>query len=191
MKKFPAIKVMSAMEALEYVYFYSDKPQGQKYAIISIQNPTRGYGSGLAFKKGGNCLAALNIEFSDASSPAIQMTDSVLIKNEDAWTIHDFVENLPSRVELLIIHCTKGVSRSTAVAEALILVKTGSAGKFNSPNRYVYYKILETYGLANEYWEKGYEKEKAMKEQTMMEQDLFDKVSDKLKKLDLFDETEM
>lgn len=179
MKKFPRIEVMNAQKALEYVYFYSGDPKYPKYAIISIQNPTRGYGLGLEFKKGGNCLAALNIEFSDAT-PVFQIRESVLMTTQNAWEIHDFVESIPNEVELIIIHCTKGESRSVAVAAALLLVKTGEKNKFHVINQYVYYNILETYGMPNLYWEKYYDEEKKKREHDL---NFPDELSEKLEKI--------
>lgn len=161
---FPDIQVMDYQTALDYVYCNSGKPENPKYAIISIQEPTNGYGLGLAFQKGGNCLAALNIEFSDCT-PAIKLKKSTLMSIEDAKKIHDFVENLPKDVELLIIHCTAGASRSVAVADAILRVKTGVKNniyesKQISPNKYIYYNLLETYGMENQYWNIWYEREK-------------------------------
>lgn len=159
-KQFPDIKVMDYKSALDYVYSNSGNPQCPKYAIISIQEPTNGYGFGLAFKCGGNCLAALNIEFSDCT-PAIQLPGMTLMSRKNALEIHDFVESLPDEVESLIIHCNKGKSRSVAVAAAILLVKTGSYKQIVNDvtallNKYVYYMILETYGIHNYYWELYY-----------------------------------
>lgn len=165
-KEFPEVRVMNYLEALKYVYRRSGNLVYEKYAIISIQEPTNGYGLGLAFQKGGNCLAALNIEFSDAT-PAIKSPNSRLMSKEDAWNIHNFVEKIPKEVELLIIHCQKGRSRSAAVAAAILFVKTGNneqifGNQCYTPNQYVYYTLLETYGKKNDYWERCYEEEKKL-----------------------------
>lgn len=164
--RFPDIKVMNHSQALEYVYSHSGNPKYQKYAIISIQEATHGYGFGLAFKTGGNCLDALNIEFSDCT-PVIQLEGDLLMSRENAMEIHDFVENLPDDVELLIIHCRAGQSRSVAVAAAISLVKTGSYNDIINdeselPNKYVYCTMLEAYGRHNDYQEKYYESDKKL-----------------------------
>lgn len=52
-KEFPRLEVMGYKEALDYVYCNSGNPKNPKYAIISIQEPTKGYGIGLSFKEGG------------------------------------------------------------------------------------------------------------------------------------------
>lgn len=160
-KDFPEIKTMGYKSALEYVYCNSGNPKNPKYAIISIQEPTNGYGLGLAFKEGGNCLAALNIEFSDCT-PALRIPGDSLMSKEDAQKIHDFIENLTKDVNLLIIHCQYGQSRSVAVAAAIFLVKFGKKlyEIDNIANKYVYYQILETYGFPNLYWNDWFEKEK-------------------------------
>lgn len=148
------ISVMSYKQALDYVYNYSGDKNSKKYAIISIQEYTNGYGLGLAFKEGGNCLNALNIEFSDITKEYTE--ESVkLMTLEDGKIIHDFVESLDERVERLIVHCYAGASRSAAVAAAISKIKFGNDDiYFNgnySPNMYVYYKVLEAYGLSNKY----------------------------------------
>lgn len=163
------IEVMSYRQALDYVYTYSGIPRYPKYAIISIQEPTFGYGIGLEMKKGGNCLAALNIEFGDVT-PAMDKDGAdnelqrQLMTIEHARRIHDFVETLPKEVELLIVHCSAGISRSAGVAAALLMARTGSDRQiFDSgqycPNMYVYYSVLEAYGLTNRYSSDEYEKE--------------------------------
>lgn len=157
------VKVMSYREALEYVYTYSGLRKYPKYAIISIQEPTYGYGIGLEMKVGGNCLAALNIEFGDVTPAMIKETDNdsneikhQLMTMKQAHRIHDFVETLPKEVQLLIVHCSAGISRSAGVAAAILKAKTNDDSQiFNSdkyvPNMYVYYNVLEAYGLTNRY----------------------------------------
>ena len=163
MGKFIDIKVMDYREALEYVYNNSGDSRTPKYAIISIQEPTNGYGLGLKFQKGGSCVAALNVEFSDYT-PIIRMKDGTLMSKEDAKEIHNFVENIPQGTEMLIIQCKAGKSRSVAVADALLYIKTGQKKSIydneESPNKYIYYNILEAYGMKNSYWDVWYKKEK-------------------------------
>lgn len=182
MEKFSEIIVMDWKRVWEYVYLQSGDPSHKKYAIISIQEPTGGYGFGVKFQKGGNCQAALNIEFSDCT-PAIKMEESVLINKEQAQKIHDFIEEMPKEVEQLIVQCKKGKSRSAAVAAAILFIKTGNNkqifdNKDYSPNMYVYYKILETYGFQNLYWEECYQNEKAMLESLKIPEKISKIISD-------------
>lgn len=156
-----SIEVMSYIQALQYVYNHSGERDDKKYAIISIQEYTNGYGLGLEFKQGGNCLDALNIEFSDIgpSTPLGIHTENELkvMTKEDAVKIHNFVENLSEDVEKLIIHCYAGASRSVAVAAAISKVKFGDDRiyfKDGCPNMHVYNMVLEAYGLSNKYEEK-------------------------------------
>ena len=185
MKKFMEIKVMGYREALEYVHIHKDNLQHKKYAIISIKNPN--HTATLKFRKEGNCLAALNLEFSDVT-PAIKLVNTRLMTMEDAWKIHDFVEEIPAETETLVIHCEQGRSRSAAIAAALLLVKTGRneqifGNPYYTPNMYVYYNLLETYGKQNDYWEQCYEKEKKMwsKVSVSEEQRKFVKLWEKLR----------
>lgn len=177
-KGFPEIKTMGYKTALDYVYCNSGNPKKPKYAIISIQEATNGYGLGLAFKKGGNCLAALNIEFSDCT-PAITIPETTLMSEKDAQKIHDFVENIPKEVRLLIIHCQYGQSRSVAVAAAISLVKLGRKLREidEIANKYVYYQMLATYGMPNRYWNDWYEKEKELMKPPFPHDELLDKLS--------------
>lgn len=165
------IEVMGYRQALDYAYTYSGLKNYPKYAIISIQEPTFGYGIGIEMKVGGNCLAALNIEFGDVTPAAVKLGDedanaisAQLMTMDHARKIHDFVETLPDAVQLLIIHCHAGVSRSAAVAAAISKVKTGDDSRFFKskcyvPNMHVYYNVLEAYGFTNRYMDENYEKE--------------------------------
>lgn len=153
------IKVMDYMSAFRYVYNYTGDGQGEHFAIISIQE----YSSeimGVEYKVGGNCLAALNLHFSDITN---QMeireaknnwnSEIKLIDDSDANNIKNFVESLfELNIDTLIIHCHAGVSRSSAVAAAITKYYTNDDSiYFNSdnfaPNMTVYYKVLKAFGL--------------------------------------------
>lgn len=52
----------------------------------------------------------------------------------DANTILDFVDRVLNKVDLLIIHCAAGISRSAGIAAALMLILNGSdAAIFDNP----------------------------------------------------------
>lgn len=73
-----------------------------------------------------------------------------LITPEQALAIRDFVLSLDADVELLIIHCTEGVSRSTAVAAAVLDALGGdSAWIWNAPyyrpNPLVYRRVVDAF----------------------------------------------
>lgn len=154
-----SIKTMGYQEALAYDNYNHSNPNGPNYAIISVKEEIKN-----PFQKRGNCLATLNLAFSDCT-PAVKIEGTTLMTKEDAQRIHDFVENLPKEVELLIIHCHAGHSRSVAIGDAILFVKEGIKkaiyeSEVVSPNKYIYYTLLETYGMENQYWKVWYEKEK-------------------------------
>ena len=81
-------------------------------------------------------------------------TDAIGIKpfdNKDAKNIVDFVETFKNEVDLIVVHCEAGISRSSATAGALSLILNGSDKEFFEgsyiPNMLVYRKILNMYHL--------------------------------------------
>ena len=74
-----------------------------------------------------------------------------LITPEQAVAVRDFALSLPADVELLIVHCTEGVSRSAAVAAAVLDGMGGDAGWVwrdarYRPNPLVYRLVREAFG---------------------------------------------
>lgn len=89
----------------------------------------------------------LRLHFDDASEPGWWQA---LITPEQALAIRDFVLSLDADVELLIIHCTEGVSRSAAVAAAVLDALGGdSAWIWNDPhyrpNPLVYRRVVDAF----------------------------------------------
>lgn len=157
------IKVMDFKSAFEYVYNHAGYVGGKSFAIISIQEYESEY-MGVEYKVGGNCVAALNVHFSDISSKEDEQrriekgnwTGHIkLITDGDAYRIKCFVEYVSAlNIDTLIIHCHHGVSRSAAVGAAISKVYFNNDSLyFNSdryvPNMTVYYKILKAFGLDN------------------------------------------
>lgn len=157
------IKVMDFMSAFQYVYNHAGYEKGKHFAVLSIQEYPFEL-MGVEYKVGGNCLAALNVHFSDITN---QMEEQIrkekknwgneikLIEDSDANEIKQFVESLFSlNIDTLIIHCHAGVSRSSAVAAAITKYYTNDDSiYFNSdrfaPNMTVYYKVLKAFGMDN------------------------------------------
>ncbi len=84
-------------------------------------------------------------------------TDAINIKSfddKDAKNIVDFVEAFKNEVDLIVVHCEAGISRSSATAGALSLILNGSDKEFFKgyhPNMLVYRKILNMYkGIKDE-----------------------------------------
>lgn len=73
------IRVMGYMAAFDLVYNSSSLPEKENYAIISIRENSYGVGSGVRYVRGGNCKAAMNIEFDDLDYEALKTTPDVTI----------------------------------------------------------------------------------------------------------------
>lgn len=154
------IKVLNYKNAFDYVYnnSYLLNQNNNKYAIISIQDGPNNE-MGFIYKKGGNCLGALNLWFSDVTEmgykEALKHNNYnylKLISDEDCLKIRVFIEEISKLdIDTLIIHCRAGQSRSAGVAAALSQVLFGNDYEyFNSPrytvNMTVYYKVLKAFG---------------------------------------------
>lgn len=152
------IKVMSYDEAFRYVYNHAGYYKGKPFAIISIQEYETEK-MGFKYIPNGNLKYALNIYFSDIKSKEDEVLDDEcrkLMTDQDAIKIKDFIEkiNKENNIDLLIIHCHAGISRSAAVAAAISKIFNGTdtqyfySNKFN-PNMFVYNKILKAFGYEN------------------------------------------
>jgi predicted protein tyrosine phosphatase len=97
-----------------------------------------------------NLLGHLQLAFADILPP----DDPRAFKREHAHRILNFVRGIWDKIELLMVHCEAGVSRSPAVAAAISQIYLGTEGTFlmphlYQPNRLVYAVLLETA------WERG------------------------------------
>lgn len=143
------LQVMSYKEALEYGFNNDVEP----YAVISIRDTVSG-GYALTFNKSGACKAALNITFDDIEETIYYEGKELhLFDRNDANKIVKFVRGLEKlNIDKLIVHCHAGISRSAAVGASILKYYTGKDDEiFNSdmyaPNRWVYRKMLEAFGL--------------------------------------------
>lgn len=78
-----------------------------------------------------------------------------LITREQAEAVRDFVRALSDEVELLIVHCTEGVSRSAAVAAAILEAHGADAGWIWHDSRYrpnplVYRLVREAFDVGGD-----------------------------------------
>ncbi len=75
--------------------------------------------------------------------------DIKLFTDKDAKNILDFVETCKKGIDLIVVHCEAGISRSAGVAGALSLIYNRTDKEFFegyfSPNMLVYWKILNAY----------------------------------------------
>lgn len=94
---------MSALSEFKY-----DKP----WAAISITDP--GYKQPKISEE--NRIDLLRLEFDDVELPRDNL---IVISDEQALQIWNFVDRLWNQIDLLMVHCHAGISRSTAVCKAV------------------------------------------------------------------------
>ena len=126
------------------------------HIIISIQEPKDKL---IEFSPNKTRLAVLSIDFYDLdynpSRWGKKETEEIkkqyghgIFKPKQARTIINFVEEWKDKIDLIVVHCEAGISRSPGVAAAINKVLTGSDKSiFDNPmyipNRYIYSTILK------------------------------------------------
>jgi predicted protein tyrosine phosphatase len=113
--------------------FRCDRP----WAAISIT--TEG---GFPTLSDDNRLGLLQLVFADTADP--DRADSFTVSQ--ATELLDFVELVWDRVEVLLIHCEAGMSRSPGVAAALSRIHYGDDGpwgEYDFPNSLVYQRLVD------------------------------------------------
>ena len=146
-----SIGVLSRFDASQYC----KEPHKTDSAIISISTPNVDYFYLKVEPTDENrVVAILNLEFMDADCPGDNdvygnpTTISDLMSDEDAKTVVDFVEQYKDK--RILVHCDAGISRSSAVAAAILKHYTGNDdmifdSRWYNPNRWVYRKVLEAF----------------------------------------------
>lgn len=104
-------------------------------------------------------VGILRLTFSDANGksdrdvPMVASDDDIVLFNEkQANCILDFFENVQNKIEVLLVHCEAGVSRSPAIAAALSKLYYGDDTRFfanYTPNSFVYNSIIKAYNKRN------------------------------------------
>jgi predicted protein tyrosine phosphatase len=115
-------------------FFRSDRP----WAAISISS--RGDFPAL---NENNQVGLLRLVFEDTTEPETPGSFNTSL----ATQILDFVEQVWDKVEVFLIHCEVGLSRSPAVAAALSRIYYNDDGplfEMDFPNRLVYQLLIET-----------------------------------------------
>lgn len=138
------VLVKSVFDAFEYVmgHFY---PNGQEeraqrtdtYAVISIQD-THTNGFGFEFNESQFCKGVLTLYFDDIVK---EINGAKLFDDEQANQIIDFIQTHKKYVDILLVHCYGGQSRSRAGK-----MLGGDNSKYfetATPNEYIY-DVLET-----------------------------------------------
>ena len=131
------IKVLNR-EAFEK--FKSDEP----FIAISITDP-----NSEKVKIKNKPIDILFLQFYDLDKDTGQFPYSKFIFNTNqAEQILNFVEEYKDKVNLIVVHCEAGISRSAGVAGSLSLIYNGTDEyyfKHYLPNMLVYRKILNVY----------------------------------------------
>ena len=115
-------------------------PVRTAYVVISITDP----GSRPArIQQPAGFRDVLRLQFHDAMPLTVfKMPPNIVVMDEDhARAIWQFVEQWQETVETIVVHCEQGMSRSPAVAAAICKVFDGDNRQFfheYMPNRYVY-----------------------------------------------------
>lgn len=148
------IRVMSRLDAFKYCL----KDHKETTAIISISTPYIVYEYGVFKDESNKVIDILELCFVDADEPYTQdiydvyASEMDLLCDSDAKRIAEFAERYVGKNISLIVHCDAGISRSSAVAAAILRHYTGDDAQifddYNSydPNMLVYFKVLKAFG---------------------------------------------
>lgn len=115
-------------------------PVRTSYVVISITDP----GSSPAkIQQPAGFRDVLRLQFHDAvPMKGFTLPPDIVLMNEDhAKLIWQFVKRWQETVETVVVHCEQGMSRSPAVAAAICNFRDGDGSHFFQeymPNRYVY-----------------------------------------------------
>lgn len=134
------------------VFGKSDASQftwGQLWAAISISSPVNQH----PILNSENRVGLLQMFFHDAEFERPELEKEHFFNSEHAQQILDFVKKHKNQVDLFLVHCEAGSSRSPAVAAALEKLDSGNDNIFfkrYTPNMAIYRCLLETGMQRNE-----------------------------------------
>jgi predicted protein tyrosine phosphatase len=169
----PQIIVLPRDEAQHFQY---DGP----WAAISIAT----YPKEFIQLRTENRVALLQLAFMDIDRPLSPTSkhandpDTKFFDQEQAQKIINFAKSVWDKIDVLLVHCEAGVSRSPAVAAALSVIFNGPRSdntyfKQYIPNRHVYKTILNTHSGDNSQTSESPEPDEKEKEGWM---DFFDRM---------------
>lgn len=135
---------------------YCEQDHFSKSIMISVSNPLHEYDREPFTSKTNNIIDILRLSFVDADSPGDldvygkKADMEHMFSDEQAQQVVEFVKKYPD--ENIIIHCDAGISRSSAIAAAILRYYSGNDDAvFNSryycPNMWVYYKCLKAFEI--------------------------------------------
>jgi len=119
--------------------FFCDLP----WACVSITTP----GDGWPVLNKAKCMDVLQTQFYDAEFKRPEFEDKYFFGSEQANQILDFVNGVWNKIDLFMVHCQAGISRSPAIAAAIAKIKYGNDTEFFErycPNSLVYSMLLRT-----------------------------------------------
>ena len=116
------------------------------YVVISIVDPQS---RPARLRRSAGFRDELSLRFHDAEpSEDLPLPSEVVLMTQDqAKAIWDFVLRYRDRVGTIVVHCEQGMSRSPAVAAAICKALGGNEEPFfrkYAPNQYVYELLLAT-----------------------------------------------
>lgn len=145
------IGVLSRFQASEYCQIKHKTDS----VIISISTPDVDYKHLIiAPDEENRVVAILELSFMDSDKPGDNdvygnpTTIDDLMSDDDAQRVVAFVEKYKDK--RILVHCDAGISRSSAVAAAILKHYTGDDSmifdsRWYNPNRWVYRKVLEAF----------------------------------------------
>ena len=145
------IGVLSRFQAAEYCQMKHKIDS----VIISISTPDVDYKDLIiAPNEENRVIAILELSFMDSDKPGENdvydnpTTIDDLMSDDDAQRVVTFVDKYKDK--RILVHCDAGISRSSAVAAAILKHYTGDDSmifdsRWYNPNRWVYRKVLEAF----------------------------------------------
>lgn len=120
----------------------AEEVQGKKWAVISISHLS----DWPNITSSENCKGVLRLSFSDIDKPSSEHT---IFDKSHARLILQFVKSMMrDKVEVMVVHCQAGISRSPAVCAALAELYGQNNDNFMRsklyvPNMHVYRTLLD------------------------------------------------
>ena len=164
-------RVLNRKDAKNFQYLNHDYTS----AIISITDSDK---TNIVFEKTAenNIRSILLLKFDDVEAHS-HAPNEVVISNEDAQKIVQFVNANKDKVDCFVVNCEGGVSRSAGCCAAIMLALTGDdSAIFNNPskcpNMTVYRRVL------NAFFEAGYFSDDT---KSLSEEEIAEKEKDNIK----------
>ena len=113
------------------------------HAFISIIDPGS---EEIKLRTNPFTMGVLRMAFHDLDKPIVGYD---LFSKEEAKQILDFINSIKNKIDLIIVNCEAGISRSAAVACSLSKILNGEdtwlIKRYNLYNRHIYNTIMSTY----------------------------------------------